>query len=91
MERQELLICECHSAEHQLLFRWWDDSDIKQVYVNVHLAKYGFWSRLWYGIKYIFGYQCKYGAFDEILLSPKDAEKLQMVVDYLKEAKEEKI
>jgi hypothetical protein len=84
MEKEEFLLCQCHSAEHQLFFTWWDDEDIKEVFMHVHLAKHTFWERLVYGIKYIFGYQCKYGAFDEMILRKEDAEKLQNVVDYLK-------
>ena len=84
MKKEEFLLCQCHSAEHQLLFTWWDDEDIQEVYMRVHLAKHTFWERLVYGIKYIFGYQCKYGAFDEMILRKEDAEKLQNVVDYLK-------
>jgi hypothetical protein len=37
-----------------------------------------------YGIKYIFGYKSRYGAWDEFLLNPEDADKLQDVVNYLK-------
>jgi hypothetical protein len=37
-----------------------------------------------YGIKYIFGYKCRYGAFDEFIVNPKDADKIQEIVYYLK-------
>jgi len=40
-----------------------------------------------YGIKYIFGYQSKYGAFDEFIINPKDANKLEKIVKYLKSDK----
>jgi len=55
------------------------------VYVHVHLNKKPFWERLKYGIKYIFGYKSRYGAFDEFIFSPDDAERLQSVVNYLKQ------
>jgi hypothetical protein len=54
------------------------------------LVKKSFWSRLKYGLKYIFGYKSQYGAWDEFILNPNDADKLQDVVDYLKEKKNEK-
>ncbi|MBR1436345.1 MAG: hypothetical protein IJ584_14685, partial [Bacteroidales bacterium] len=60
-----------------------------EVYIAVHLNKKPFWKRLKYAIKYIFGYQCKYGAFDEIILNPDDAERLQKVVDYLRKSPSE--
>ena len=37
-----------------------------------------------YGIKYIFGYRCKYGAFDEFIFKPEDAYKIQRLANYLK-------
>jgi hypothetical protein len=60
------------------------------VYIHTHLVKKSFWSRLKYGLKYIFGYKSRYGAWDEFILNPNDADKLQDVVDYLKEKKNEK-
>lgn len=82
-DNEILLLCDCSSAEHQLIVRW--DNDDKEVYVNVHLANvYGFWKRLWYGLKYAFGHKSKYGAFDEIILRKEDANNLQKVVDHLK-------
>ena len=82
-DNEILLMCECSSCEHQLIFRW-DDED-HEVYASMHLANYrGFWKRLWYGLKYAFGYKSRYGAFDEVILRWEDAENLQKVVDHLK-------
>lgn len=83
---EELLLCECSSAEHQLIIRW--DKDENEVYVTTHLSTYkNFFMRLWQAIKYIFGYRCRYGEFDEVILRKEDADKLQKVVDYLKKCK----
>ena len=54
-------------------------------YFHIHLTKRPFWQRVKYGIQYIFGRQCNYGAFDEFIFKPKDADKLQELVNYLKE------
>lgn len=86
MKQTELFLCECHSPEHQFIVSYWDDDD-GEVYVEIHLNKKPFWKRLKYAIMYIFGHQCKYGAFDEIILSPDDAERLQKVVNYLNKAR----
>lgn len=40
--------------------------------------------RIWKAIKYLFGHRSIYGDFDEFIFKPKDADKLQEVVDYLK-------
>ena len=43
-----------------------------------------FFKRLWRGIKYIFSNKRSiYGDFDEIILRPSDAKKLQRAVDLL--------
>ena len=52
-------------------------------YVHIHLNKGTFWERLKYGIKYIFGHQSRYGAFDEFIFNPEDSPKLQNLVNHL--------
>jgi hypothetical protein len=54
-------------------------------YAHVHLVSHSFWSRVKYGIKYIFGYKSRYGAFDEFIFNPEDAPRLQKLVDHLNE------
>lgn len=78
----ELLICRCENIEHQLIFRY--DNEDKEVYMSTHLRKMSFWNRLRYGIKYIFGYQSRYGAFDEFIFNPDDVHKLEKIIDHLK-------
>lgn len=60
-----LLECKCHSTEHIMLLNKIDD----EFYVTIHLSKHGFFKRIWHAIKYVFGYRCKYGDFEEIILS----------------------
>ena len=85
-DKEILLLCECSSAEHQLIIRW--DVTDEEVYATIHLANYrGFWKRLWYGLKYAFGYKSCYGAFDEVILRKEDASALQQVVDHLRKKK----
>lgn len=88
MER-ELFICSCENTEHQIVFSYFEDDDIHNVYATTYLSKKSFWKRLKYGIKYIFGYQSKYGAFDEFIFNSNDAERLEKVVEFLKEGGEE--
>ena len=82
----ELFICECHSTDHQIIILYSEDDGYPIVYSHVHLNKRPFWERLKYGIKYIFGRKCRYGAFDEFIFNSDDAEKLQSVVNYLKKS-----
>ena len=82
-DNEILLLCDCSSAEHQLIVSW--DNDDNEVYARVHLAnRDGFLRRLWHGLKYAFGYKSMYGNFDEVILRKEDADNLQKVVDHLK-------
>lgn len=56
----------------------------EDVFLSVHLVREpNIFKRIWLAMKYIFGMRSIYGDFDEILLSPLDAPKLQKVVDHL--------
>jgi hypothetical protein len=76
----KIFICDCYSFKHQAIF--WLDFDDKQLYVTIHLTTHrNFFKRLWYGLKYAFGYTSNYGAWDEFLFRKEDEKKL---LDYLK-------
>lgn len=77
----QVLICECHSDEHQILIHY-DDED-REVYLHVHLIKRNFWYRLWYGIKYVFGYKSRYGAWDSFIFRKQDGYKLHNASQFL--------
>jgi hypothetical protein len=87
--KKDLLICDCHSTDHQLII-WYEENELDDgrtypmCYFHIHLTKRPFWKRVAYGLRYIFGRQCRYGAFDEFIFNPDDSDKLQNLVDYLK-------
>lgn len=79
----EIFICQCYNIEHQLTFSYFIEDD--EVFVSIHLLpEYNILKRIWKAIKYIFGYRCQYGHFDEFIFKKSDADKLQKVVNYLK-------
>ena len=80
-ELEEIIICACHSPEHQLLIRTIDGDD--DVYLSMYLVPLSFFKRLRYGLKYIFGYRCKYGAFDEIIITREHVGKIEKIVRWL--------
>ena len=86
METTEVMVCECASMEHIVCFGYWNDEP--EVYVSVHLKKHGFLKRLIYAVKYLFGHQCKYGAFEEVLLGAKQYDKIMEIANHLKEFKD---
>ena len=83
--REEILVCQCGDPAHQLVIFYDDDPTYPSVYVSVHLTpETNFFKRLWRGLKYIFSNKRSiYGDFDEIVLKPEDASKLQDAVDVL--------
>ena len=53
--KHEYIECECGTPEHNLRFTW--DPEWEELFVEVFLSgHYGFFKRLWFGIKYIFGF-----------------------------------
>ena len=73
------LECACYSSEHTLRFIY--DQEENELYTEVHLNSYGFVKRLLIAIKYIFGYQSKYGSFDCFIMNPKDRKKLIKILE----------
>ena len=88
-EINELFMCQCGSVEHTVIAQYWPDEN--DVYLSIHLAPLSFWERVKNGIKYIFGHRSKYGDFQEIIINPDDADRLQDVVDMLKEVKKKEV
>jgi hypothetical protein len=76
-----LLICNCSSTEHQIIVE--HDSEDNLVYCHIHLVQQGFWKRVKAGLKYIFGYKCKYGQWEEFIFDHKHADKLRELSELL--------
>ena len=85
--KEDILICQCNSPEHQMFIRYWTDDkpEEKEVYASVHLTMFPWYKRIWHAIKYVFGHRSIYGDFDEFIFRPEDYQKIQDIADYLKE------
>jgi hypothetical protein len=85
----EVIICACENVEHQIIFSYFEDEDDipKEVFMTIHLVhEPNIFKRIWKGIKYIFGYKCRYGNFDEIILNKSHIRQLNKIVNYLDSA-----
>ena len=84
-DKQLLLLCSCYSCEHQMIIHLDEGGDLypPEAYVNVHLVKRSFWYRVKYGIKYIFGFKSRYGAWDEFILDKTHAQSLREMAKHL--------
>lgn len=78
MNKTILIRCTCSSAEHMMTVDHYEDE--QEAYVRVHLARQGFWRRVYYAIGYIFGRQCTYGAFEEIIIDKENTKELNAIL-----------
>jgi hypothetical protein len=76
-----MLICDCSSREHQIIIEHNNEDNL--TYCHIHLVKHGFWRRFKAGLKYIFGYKCRYGQWDEFILKPEHANQLRELSELL--------
>lgn len=84
-EKEIILKCECRFTEHQIHFSYMLDNELDQnefIAIQPYLTTLrNPFKRVWYAIKYVFGYKSRFGAFDEVLAYKDDVEKL---VEFLK-------
>lgn len=66
--------CACHSPEHLLILD--PDEELEFTYCYVALNKEHWFKRIILAIKYILGYQSKYGHFDEFIINKENAQKI---------------
>ena len=81
----ELLICSCNSRQHQIVIQY--DEEDNLIYCHIHLSHRGFWQRLISGFKYIFGYHCRYGHWDEFIFQQEHSQVLLEMSKILKNNK----
>lgn len=78
--RTEYYECQCHSPDHTFSWTWWHD-DNDSLNMNIHLSNGTFFKRLKDGVKYIFGYRCLYGHFDETLINRDTAKRMVVMLN----------
>ena len=86
IDEQFYFECDCHSDEHMLKFSLWqsrfEDDEMPNLYTSIFLNQYrSFFKRFWTGLKYIFGYKCKYGHWDCWDIKPEDAERFREMIE----------
>jgi hypothetical protein len=84
MDNKHYFECHCYSPEHLLTFYHDNDDDLNLIFANVFLLPQPWYKRIWLGLKYIFGYQCRYGHFGEFVLNPEDTDRF---IEMLQKAK----
>ena len=86
-ERKVVAKCDCAWPEHYASFHWIEtdsvSTDWSEMYIHIGMAKQTFWRRIWFAIKYVFGYQSRFGAYEETALSAGD---VKVLAEYLTDA-----
>lgn len=86
--------CQCYSSEHLIKLAYHSKDKTleleEEVFLSVHLhSSDNSWSRLKRAIKYVLGYKCKYGAWDEVILKRSDIREIHEIFSkYLEDTKE---
>ena len=89
---QELFICECQDPAHQFIVHGAEFKDEKCVWLSIFLDReHNIFSRIWTAIKYLFGCHFIYEQFGDTIIDLKDTDRIQAIVDYLKELQEENV
>lgn len=74
------LECACDSTDHVMRFTL--DAEDEMIFVEVQLSPYHTWyRRVWFAIKYIFGYQCEYGHWECNILRRNQVKQLRGILD----------
>ena len=79
MEKATLLKCVCGSNEHIMILDY--DKKHNQIYLSIHLRKLRWYERFITAIKYIFGYTCKFGNFEELIIDETNVEEFKKTLN----------
>lgn len=66
------LECSCGTPEHTVRFL----KDENFLYMTFFLSNAPWHRRIVNALKYVFGYKCRYGHFDEVVLGEEEVQKL---------------
>lgn len=81
--------CDCSSPEHAFRFVLDTDEMDPELWMEVQLHHWRtFWKRLVVGIKYIFGYQCRYGYWDCCTITYEESKKIREVLEKFERLKD---
>ena len=74
--------CRCWSHEHTLRFNMDVDEVDQTLFTSIFLNDWDRWyKRVWYALKYVFGFKCAYGHWDCWSLDQHDVKKLRGMLD----------
>jgi len=93
MRDRELFIrCGCGSPEHQFVLSYipsvWSPEErdpdrlTAEMYLEAHLNTWhNVFRRIWTALKYVVGYKCRHGQWDEVVLSVMDVIRMKKFLE----------
>ena len=82
-EHSAIVSSSCGWNENGICISWYEDIDNWEAMFSFHLKSYGsVFRRIWTAVRYIFGYRCRYGDWDEVLLDVRTSRDL---IEFLQE------
>jgi hypothetical protein len=95
--KDKVITCARGAADHQILVRFdsgfdgneeGDTRTYKEVYLQPYLITHkNFFSRLWWGLRYAFGYRSRLGSWDDIIITHHNIQTLKEVVEWIEKTK----
>ena len=86
--KRGVILCSCSDSEHQIIYSTFEDGFNgklhREVFLHIFLTDTVWYKRIWKGLKYIFGYKCRYGHFTEIVVDETNIKGFEEIVDYVK-------
>ena len=82
--RAILVTCDCGHQEHAVHFSYFPDEEWPELFFEFHLKTWrNIFQRTWAALRYAFGYHCRYGEWDELVMTPRDARQLaEFLLEY---------
>lgn len=80
----EYFDCTCWDSEHVLRVIHDPDDTDEFFSIEIHLDNKTFFKRIWIGLKYIFGFRSRYGAFGCWVLHKDDTDRMIEILQKVK-------
>jgi len=73
MKKARIYICECSDTSHNIVI----DHDDESIFISVILNNHSVLKRIILAVKYVFGIDCKYNHYQEVILDKDTAHALR--------------
>jgi hypothetical protein len=97
-DSSEIFVCECGDVAHHIIFQVWDwgKNNIERlelpaecnIELSIHIPLNPEWKwhkRIWLALKYVFGYRCKFGHYDSMMVRRSDIPRIKSILDRYEE------